>query len=215
MNGHSKVISKVATWGFILVVVAIPTVLQSTMGLGVSPILTGSMSPYSAPGDAFLTEKTQVSELKVGDIVTLFSDQRQELFAHRIVEIRNQNGLIRVITKGDANLLNDSDPYIASPTEVVAKTIATVPKLGSVIVYGTSLQGRQAGLALLVMANVLALILFVFKKKDSKGKTISEKVYKDLFQNWHDSATQEKKKAVTYKKLYEEARYELQLVKGE
>jgi signal peptidase len=212
---RSKVATKVFGWMAVLAIVAAPSILQNYLGYGFSPVLTGSMSPYAEPGDAFITEKTLVTELKVGDIVTLFSKERGELFAHRIVETRDANGLIRITTKGDANSLIDSDPYIASPNEIVAKTIGNVPKLGSVIVYATSFQGRQAGIALIVFANVIALMLFLFRKKDEKEITNSELIYKDLFSQSSQSAAHERTKATTYRNLYQEAQHELQLLKGE
>lgn len=85
----------------IALVVATPTVLQSYFGFGISPVLSGSMSPFAEAGDAFITVERPVSQLSVGNIVTLHIADSEAFYAHRIIEIREQSGGIkRIVTKG-------------------------------------------------------------------------------------------------------------------
>lgn len=198
---------------FVIALVATPTVLHNNYGYGISPILSGSMRPYAQPGDAFVTIKRPASELKVGDIVTLHSATSLDLYAHRIIEIRPFNGQMRIVTKGDANPTPEADPYLVSSNSQVPVTLFSIPKVGSVLVYMTSLQGRQAGLILVVIANVLALMLAMFRKKVKEHNLNAEKIYRDLFAESHAAKLQEVKKAQLYKELYAESQLVLQTVK--
>ena len=167
-------------WSFSLLLVALPSVLQSVAGIGIKPILTGSMRPYAQPGDIFITKTTKASQLHVGDIIAIHSATTGVIYAHRIVQIRGYNGLVRIITKGDANGVAEADPYLASPNADVPRNIARVKWLGRLMVYLNSIQGRQAGLGLLVSANVLVLITFVFRKRTPTTSKLEE-MYRELY----------------------------------
>ena len=211
-NGPKFLLRAISAF-FVIALVATPTVLHNKFGFGISPILSGSMRPYAQPGDAFITVKRPASELKVGDIVTLHSEESMDLYAHRIIEVRPFNGQIRIVTKGDANPTPEADPYLVSTTAQVPVTLFSAPKIGHVLVYMTSLQGRQAGLILVVIANVLALMLAMFKKKVKERNLKSEQIYKDLFAESNTTNLQEAKKMQLYKELYTESQRELQTMK--
>lgn len=198
---------------FIIALVAAPTVLHNSFGYGISPVLSGSMRPFAQPGDAFITITRPASDLKVGDIVTLHSAKSADLYAHRIIEIREVGGLIRIITKGDANPTAETDPLLISPDEQVPVTIARILWIGKVLVYLTSVQGRQAGLILMVVANVLALVLSMFKKKVKERNLRLEQVYKDLYVEARATKANDQKKMQLYKELYAESRNELHTIK--
>ena len=167
-------------WAFSLLLVALPSVLHSFVGMGISPVLTGSMRPYAQPGDIFITRTTKASHLHVGDIIAIHSATTGVMYAHRIVEIAGYNGLVRIITKGDSNQVAERDPYLASPNAEVPRNIARVKWLGRLIIYLNSIQGRQAGLGFLVGANVLALFAFVFRKRIPKTSQLEE-IYRELY----------------------------------
>lgn len=172
--------TKVFVWAFSLLLVALPSVLHSVAGIGISPILTGSMRPYAHPGDIFITKTTKAAQLHVGDIIAIHSATTGVIYAHRIVEITQYSGLIRIITKGDSNQVAERDPYLASPNASVPRNIARVKWIGRLMVYLNSIQGRQAGLGFLVGANVLVLITFVFRKKLPKTSKLEE-IYRELY----------------------------------
>jgi len=171
------------------------------------------MRPYAEPGDAFITVKRSASELKVGDIVTLHSEDSMDLYAHRIIEIRPFNGQMRIVTKGDANPTPEADPYLVSSGAQVPVTLLSLPKIGHVLVYLTSLQGRQAALILIIVANVLALLLAMFKKKVKERNLRAEQIYKELYNESNRTDLHELKKMQLYKELYTESQRELQTMK--
>lgn len=201
--------------GFIIaLVVATPTVLQSYFGFGISPVLSGSMSPFAQAGDAFITVERPASQLSVGDIVTLHVADSEAFYAHRIIEIREQSGGIkRIVTKGDANPTAEEDPFMASPQAMVPVTLFSIKWIGYLLVYLTSVQGRQAGLALIVIANVLMLLLSLFKKPTKEISSRGQDIYKGLYEESYENAANEYKKREIYRDLYEEAHWELQTIR--
>ena len=160
-------LAKALGWAAVVLVLVAPSILHTKAGIGISPILTGSMRPSADPGDAFVTQLTPASQLRVGDIISVHSESTGVFYAHRIAEIRVQSGLLRITTKGDANGSAEADPFLVGAGQEVSKEIATVKWLGQPLTYLTSIQGRQAGLALLVFANLIGLLLFLFRRKAS------------------------------------------------
>ena len=163
-----------------LSVAILPAILTSIYGYGVSPILTGSMQPAANPGDIYLTRLAPSTALRVGDVIAVNNQSTGTYYSHRIAEIRDYNGLIRIMTKGDANESADRDPFIVSPYAKVSLVVATVPYLGRPMVYMNTVQGRQAAASFLVLANILGLFAFIFRKK-IVASLIPERVYKELY----------------------------------
>lgn len=158
----------------------IPAILTSQYGFGFSPILTGSMQPSANPGDLFLTRLVPASSLQVGDIIAINNQITGTYYSHRINEMRMVNGAIRIITKGDANESPDRDPFMVSPVSEVSKTIKVIPKIGQPMVYMNTVQGRQSAATFLVVSNILALFVILFRKKIFTSTT-PERVYKELY----------------------------------
>lgn len=165
---------------FTLSLAIAPAILTSKFGYGFSPVLTGSMQPTANPGDVFLTRLAPASSLHDGDIIAVNNQSTGVYYSHRIVEIRDYNGSLRIITKGDANQSADRDPFIVSPYAQVSLVIKTIPYIGRPMVYMNTVQGRQTAASFLVLANILGLFAFLFRKKIVSSFT-PEKVYKELY----------------------------------
>lgn len=163
-----------------LSVAVAPAILTSKFGYGFSPILTGSMQPAANPGDVYLTRLAPADSLHVGDVIAVNNQVTGAYYSHRIVEISNLNGSLRIFTKGDANESFDRDPFIVSPHAKVSLVINTVPYVGRPMVYMNTVQGRQTAASFLVIANILGLFAFVFRKKIVASFT-PERVYKELY----------------------------------
>jgi signal peptidase I len=169
-----------------------PPLLHSFAGIGISPILTGSMRPYAQPGDIFITKNVPASQLRVGDIISVKNATSGVLYAHRIITVTALNGTLSIITKGDANSTAEVDPFNTSVTHMVPKNIFRLLWLGRPMVYLTSQSGRQMGLAWLVGANVLALFVFVFRAR----KVIisrAEAIYRSLYMEERQRSVQNEK----------------------
>jgi signal peptidase I len=138
------------------------------------------MQPTANPGDIYLTRLAPSTALRVGDVIAVNNQSTGTYYSHRIAEIRDYNGLLRIVTKGDANESADRDPFIVSPYAKVSFVVATVPYLGRPMVYMNTVQGRQAAASFLVLANILGLFAFIFRKKIVASLT-PERVYKELY----------------------------------
>jgi signal peptidase len=91
-------------------------------------VTSGSMVPVFRPGDLICIVRMNPNEAKVGDIVTFKTDEG--VLTHRIVEIKADG---EIVTKGDANSVNDSWPNGWKLGKVETKYVFTIPKLGYVI----------------------------------------------------------------------------------
>jgi signal peptidase I len=171
----------------------IPAVLTSQYGFGFSPILTGSMQPTAHPGDLYITRLVPASSLQVGDIIAINNQITGTYYSHRINEMRMVNGALRIITKGDANESPDRDPFMVSPVSQVSKAIKVVPNIGQPMVYMNTVQGRQSAATFLVISNILALFVILFRKKIFTSTT-SERVYRELF-------AEERRNSAQYREL--------------
>lgn len=176
----AKKVRKVIFIAITLSIAIAPAILTSTYGYGFSPILTGSMQPAANPGDVFLTRLTPASHLSVGDVIAINNQITGTYYSHRINEIRDMNGTLRFITKGDANESVDREPFMVAPVSKVSIVIATIPYIGRPMVYMNTIQGRQTAASFLVLANILGLFAFLFRKKIVASLT-PERVYKELY----------------------------------
>ena len=209
---NKKKASKASRKGFLKVLsgllaalfIAAPSVAHSQFGIGFSPILTGSMRPYAYPGDLFISKTTKASNLKVGDIILVTSQSTGVFYSHRIVSITKSNGSLRIITKGDANAAPEATPFLVGTNELVPRSIARVKWIGRPLVYISSVQGRQAALALIVIANLIALILFLFRKKPVEVNPLSGAVYKDLYAEEQAAREKSERELRVFKELFEE-----------
>jgi len=105
----------------------------SVFGYNFYYIATGSMEPTIAVGDIILSKEADVDALKVGDIVTFNGengDLSGKIVTHRLQSVYEENGQTFVVTKGDANTVNDP-PHRAEAVISVMK--AKVPFLGALV----------------------------------------------------------------------------------
>ena len=182
---HAYLVDMKRTRNTILSVIAVvafisPPLLHSFAGIGISPILSGSMRPYAQPGDIFITKNVKASSLKTGDIISVNSPEFGGFYAHRITQIKDTNGTLAITTKGDANSAPEIAAFNTSVNQLVPRNIYRVLWLGRPLVYLTSTSGKSVGYSFLIGANVLALFAFVFRVR----KTIvskAEGIYKSLY----------------------------------
>ena len=169
-----KILGWVFTGVFALVLVAGPSLAHFTMGLTLSPILSGSMEPYAGPDDVFVTMATKASTLQLGDIIALVSESSGTPYAHRIVDIRAQGESLRITTQGDANSSPEVDPLIVPAERSVQKVFVKLDWIGMPLNFLTTEQGRQATFSLIVVTTLMALFLVVFAKKASVTATFTD-----------------------------------------
>ncbi|MDQ0032150.1 signal peptidase I [Arthrobacter bambusae] len=90
---------------------------------------TGSMSPTIPAGSLAVVREVPVSEVRIGDIVTV--DRPGQLpVTHRVTSSRMIDGTTAVLTlKGDANRVEDPAPYTVSKVRTVLYSVPGIAYL--------------------------------------------------------------------------------------
>lgn len=91
-------------------------------------VSTGSMEPKIKVASLVLITKTDVTKLKIGDIINFLPTGSNISITHRIADITVKDNQISFTTKGDANNINDIDPVPAQ--NVTGKVVLSIPYLG-------------------------------------------------------------------------------------
>lgn len=84
-----------------------PNQTPDFLGLKSFVIVSKSMEPTIMTGDAIFVKKVEPKDLKVNDIIS-FQDG-DIVNTHRIIEITEENGVIKYTTKGDNNKKEDKE----------------------------------------------------------------------------------------------------------
>ena len=86
-----------------------PNQVVTIFGYRTYIVSSGSMEPFLNIGDIILVDKIEdVNDIKVEDIIT-FSQGDGKDVTHRVIEIKEVNGIKSFVTKGDNNNSQDSN----------------------------------------------------------------------------------------------------------
>ena len=118
--------------------------VPQVLGYSVFRVMTGSMEPEIREDSLLVVKKTPPEDIAPGDVISFFSpDPMLEgaVNTHRVVRVEKENGRIQFITKGDANVIEDTYPVDASA--LVGKAVfksywlgKTVSLLANPLVFG-------------------------------------------------------------------------------
>lgn len=126
-----KIILYVVLIGLLFVVV-VQKVTKNNFSIGgvkVFTVVTGSMKPEYVEGDMLISKKVLSSEINVGDNVVYRGekgDMAGKTVTHKVMEVREENGVTYYVTKGSANEF--ADPEI-SYNQVYGKIVCRIPIL--------------------------------------------------------------------------------------
>jgi signal peptidase len=117
--------------GAVLGVVCI-ALLLACLAFNVRPavVISGSMSPNIPIGSITLHQPTRVSEIHVGDVVTLVRPEDGTLVTHRVIQIEPKEFGATLTLKGDANAVADPLGY---DVYEVGKVLAVLPLVGYLV----------------------------------------------------------------------------------
>lgn len=152
-----------------------PTEIPDFFGFKSFVIISESMEPTIMTGDAILAKEVKQEELKVKDIIS-FQDG-DSINTHRIVEILEDNGIIKYKTKGDNNKKED-------------KELVTYDKIEGVYQFrikgfGKIVEVIKNKITLVVLLIVLVLISACQVRINKKRLTRKEKRY-EYNKNYYD-----------------------------
>lgn len=112
-----------------------------------------SMEPTLHDGDMIWLKRANIAEVRIGDVVTLFSPEFGSI-THRLIDMEPVSGERYLVeTKGDANLL--SEYWTVGPDDKVYVVVRSIPLGGYVLEFVDSLYGR----VVVVCLGITALIV--------------------------------------------------------
>jgi len=125
-------------------------VVSALTPLGVSFVYSNSMEPTIDTGDGFIV--LPADDADTGDVITFYSDERNEYVTHRVVEETDAG----YVTQGDNNEVRDQEVGYAhvSPRDVEGRVLTvggaplTVPALGTVVAEASRYRGVLLALGL-------------------------------------------------------------------
>lgn len=130
--------------------------VPQVLGYSVFRVMTGSMEPEIREDSLLVVEKTPPEDIEPGDVISFFSpDPMLEgaVNTHRVVRIEKENGRTRFITKGDANVIEDTYPTDASA--LVGRVVFKSYGLGKVV----SLLSNPLVFGIIILLPLLVILL--------------------------------------------------------
>jgi signal peptidase len=140
-----------------LIVILALVIGPMALGARTVIILSGSMEPIIHAGSAVIARPVPAETLQVGDVI-VFAPNANAVIpkVHRILTIREEDGVRYYTTRGDANGSNDPDEVMLGGTGW--RVWYSVPLVGYAVAWGSSRSGNVAliGLPLLGLVGLMA-----------------------------------------------------------
>lgn len=130
--------------------------VPQVLGYSVFRVMTGSMEPEIREDSLLVVQKTPPEDIVPGDVISFFSpDPMLEgaVNTHRVVRIEKENGRTQFITKGDANVIEDTYPVDASA--LVGKAVFKSYWLGKAV----SLLANPLVFGIIILLPLLIILL--------------------------------------------------------
>jgi signal peptidase len=139
------------------ILVPAASILAPAVGRQVFAIRGQSMSPTIPMGAAIVVTERDVSEIRVGDVIT-WRAANGAYVTHRVLQVVEENGELFVQTQGDAN--ESPDPSAVPEDAIVGVVDAWIPAAGYALIMMSTPTGLVSwlsfGLALLATDALLA-----------------------------------------------------------
>ena len=156
----------------VIVVVALAFLIIGVrlFGLKTFVVLSPSMEPTFSTGSVVYVKSIAPEDVKVDDVITFYIDDETSA-THRVVEVlTDANGQPCFRTKGDANRIPDT--RVVTADQLIGKEIVAIPKLGKLVEYIHTPNGRLVAIGAGVLLVILIAIpdLFFSKHPDKESK---------------------------------------------
>lgn len=140
-----------------------PDKVPTIFGITPLTVLTNSMNPNIEAGDIVIIKRVNPSEIKIDDVIT-FKEIPTKIVTHRVVDIKNDNGKIGFVTKGDNN--NVIDTIIVTSDHLIGSLLIKIPKAGFFAKFVTG----PIGFILLILIPAAGYICLEVFERLSKQK---------------------------------------------
>ncbi len=130
-------------------------------GCNTYAVISGSMEPEIPVGSIVCSQKVEFADLKENDIIS-YQVSSDTIVTHRIVSIDNEKK--QVITKGDANNVNDANPVPSS--NIIGKVVFSLPLIGYISIHMQSMLGIVIICAIVFILILLNYLPDIFEKNE-------------------------------------------------
>lgn len=130
-------------------------------GCNTYAVISGSMEPEIPVGSIVCSQKVEFADLKENDVIS-YQVSSDTIVTHRIVSIDNEKK--QVITKGDANNVNDANPVPSS--NIIGKVVFSLPLIGYISIYMQSMLGIVIICAIVFILILLNYLPDIFEKNE-------------------------------------------------
>ena len=139
-----------------------PDKIPGIMGYKMLTVLSGSMRPSFDPGDVVIIKDQETSKLTSGDVITF---SREDVYVtHRISEVKDDNGTLSFITKGDANATKDQ--ALVPESDIEGVLLFHIPYLGFIL---QEISGPYGLLLLVILPIVILLITELIERRNKRS----------------------------------------------
>ena len=139
----------------LLIIICIPLTVPRAMGYQLYTVITGSMEPNVPVGSLVFVKDIDPVEVQEKDVIAFYGGKDSNaIITHRVVDNREFMG--EFITKGDANAENDMNPV--EYDNLIGRVELSVPKIGILAQYATSMEGKITAVAIIGVALVLNIL---------------------------------------------------------
>ena len=151
--------------------------VPQVLGYSVFRVMTGSMEPEIREDSLLVVKKTPPEDIVPGDVISFFSpDPMLEgaVNTHRVVRIEKENGRTQFITKGDANVIEDTYPTDASALvgRVVFQSYGlgkAVSLLSNPLIFGTIILLPLLVILLMNLYRAVRIAADIAKKEEEEA----------------------------------------------
>ena len=145
-----------------------PDEIPSFFGWKPFIVLSGSMETEIFPGDIVVVKEIDAKDLKENDVIAFKSGDI--VVTHRVIEIKEDEGLVKYITKGDNN--NTRDMGYVLPDNVEGLYKFKISKLGNLAMFIQT----PAGMICTLSIPILLLLLLRIREKNLEQKELEEEI---------------------------------------
>lgn len=172
MNVVSILIIVVSVLALLSVVMAKPGQAPNFFGYSLFRVMTGSMEPTIPTNSLIVVKRVETQELAVGDVITFYSRDPSllgEPNTHRIIRFEEDEGRQLIITKGDANNIEDRFPTRAE--DLIGKVVFSSLFLGRLVKL---ISNPLVFIPLILIPLVVMLLRSVFDGISAAKKLVKE-----------------------------------------
>ena len=148
-----------------------PSVFGTTPMVVLSGSMSGTADGHIEAGDLIFVGKTNVDELRKGDIIAFMEEGSTAVVTHRIVDVNeDSDGKLLFTTKGDANNTEDLNPV--REDRVVGIYKSRIPKVGDFALF----LHEPLGMVLFIAVPLLIFIIYDIIRRQRFAKKENENI---------------------------------------